>query len=140
MVKIAIEREGSDYHMIAKNDSGNSIHMDSSPDSGGKNEGMRPMQLVLAALGGCSTIDVISILRKQREDLKDIKVEVEGDRDQNVVPALYKAIHVHFKLYGSLDPEKAARAVQLSFEKYCSVAKTLEPTATLTHTFEIVPA
>lgn len=78
------------------------------------------------------------ILRKQREPLNDLKFTVTGEREQGVVPALYTEVHAHFKLFGDINPDKAERAVQLSVEKYCSVAKTLEKTAVVTHSFEII--
>jgi putative redox protein len=96
------------------------------------------MQVLLAALGGCSVIDIISILKKQRQDLQDVKVTVTGEREKDVVPSLYTEVHVHFKLYGNVDKDKAEKAVNLSVDKYCSVAKTLEKTATVTHSFEII--
>lgn len=124
--------------MEATNEQGNTIHMDASPDIGGTNQGMRPMQLLLAAMGGCSTIDIINILKKQRQDLKDIKITVTGEREKDVVPSLYTEVHAHFKLYGNLDPDKVEKAVMLGVEKYCSVAKTLEKSAKVTYSFEII--
>jgi putative redox protein len=78
------------------------------------------------------------ILRKQREPLNDLKITVTGEREQGMVPALYTEVHAHFKLFGDINPDKAERAVQLSVEKYCSVAKTLEKTAVVTHSYEII--
>jgi putative redox protein len=138
MVKIEITRIDQDYRMEAFNEKGKSIIMDAGEADGGHDSGLRPMQLLLAAMGGCSAIDLISILRKQREPLRDLKITVTGERQQGVVPALYTQVHAHFKLYGDINQEKAERAVQLSVEKYCSVAKTLEKTATVTHSFEII--
>jgi putative redox protein len=138
MVKIEINRLNDGFHMEAVNEQGNLVHMDASPDIGGTGLGMRPMQMLLAAMGGCSSIDVISILRKQRQDLKDIKVTVTGEREKDAVPSLYTDVHAHFKLYGELDPDKVEKAVALSMEKYCSVAKTLERTAKITYSFEII--
>jgi putative redox protein len=112
--------------------------MDASPNVGGSDSAMRPMQVLLAAMGGCSSIDVISILKKQRQDLKDIKITMTGEREPNVEPSLYTEVHAHFKLYGNLDPDKVEKAISLSVEKYCSVAKTLEKTARITHSFEII--
>ncbi|HNH61954.1 MAG TPA: OsmC family protein, partial [Cyclobacteriaceae bacterium] len=80
MVKIELKRLNDAFHMEATNEQGSTLHMDASPDIGGSNKGMRPMQIVLAALGGCSVIDVISILKKQKQDLRDIQVTVTGDR------------------------------------------------------------
>jgi len=138
MVKIEIHRIDQDFRMEAVNDKGNSIIMDAGATDGGHDSGMRPMQLLLAAFGGCSAIDLISILRKQREPLEDLKITVTGEREQGVVPALYSEVHAHFKLYGTINYEKAERAVQLSVDKYCSVAKTLEKSAKVSYSFEIV--
>jgi len=138
MVKIEIHRIDQDFRMEAVNDKGNSIVMDAGAADGGHDSGMRPMQLLLAAFGGCSAIDLISILRKQREPLEDLKITVTGEREQGVVPALYSEVHAHFKLYGAINNEKAERAVQLSVDKYCSVAKTLEKSAKVSYSFEIV--
>jgi putative redox protein len=138
MIKIELKRLDQDLNFEAENDSGNKISLDGSPADGGHNLGMRPMQTLLAAMGGCSAIDVVTILRKQRVELKDIKITVTGEREKDAVPALYTEIHAHFKLYGNIDKDKAERAVNLSMEKYCSVAKTLEKTAKITHSFEII--
>lgn len=138
MVKIEINRVDEDFRMEAVNEKGNSIYMDAGASDGGHDSAMRPMQLLLAAMGGCSAIDLIGILRKQREPLTDLKITVTGEREQGVVPALYTAVHAHFKLFGNINEEKADRAVQLSVDKYCSVAKTLEKSAVVTHSFEIV--
>jgi putative redox protein len=138
MIKIEINRLNDGFHMEALNEQGNSVHIDASPDIGGENNGMRPMQLLLAAMGGCSSIDIINILKKQRQDLKDIKITVTGEREKDAVPSLYTEVHAHFKLFGNLDRDKAEKAVALSVEKYCSVAKTLEKTAKVTYSFEII--
>lgn len=124
--------------MEAVNDKGNSVIMDAGPQDGGHDSGFRPMQMLLAAMGGCSAIDLISILRKQREPLEDVTITVTGERQSGVVPALYTEVHAHFKLYGNVNPEKAQRAVDLAVDKYCSVAKTLEKSARITHSFEII--
>jgi putative redox protein len=138
-MKIDITRKNGSYHMQAVNDTGNTVDMDGSPAIGGENKGFRPMQLLLAAVGGCSTIDVVSILRKQREPLEDISLTVNGEREPNVEPSLFKDIHVHFTLKGNLSEEKVRKAVDLSMQKYCSVAKTLEKTAKITYDFSIIP-
>jgi putative redox protein len=138
MVKIEINKVDADFRMEAINEKGNSLYMDAGEADGGHDSAMRPMQLLLAAMGGCSAIDLIGILRKQREPLNDLKITVTGEREQGVVPALYTAVHAHFKLFGDINKEKAERAVMLSVEKYCSVAKTLEKSAVVTHSFEIV--
>jgi putative redox protein len=138
MIKIELSRLNNAFHLEAKNDKGNFVHIDASPDIGGLNLGMRPMQLLLAAMGSCSAIDLINILKKQKQDLKDIKITVTGEREKDAIPSLYTDVHAHFKLYGKIDEEKAGKAVALAVDKYCSVAKTLEKTAKVTHSFEII--
>ncbi len=138
MIKIEIGRVNDAFHMEARNEQGNTVEMDASPDVGGGNNGMRPMQLLLAAMGGCSTIDIISILKKQRQDLRDIKITVTGEREKDAVPSLFTEVHAHFTLYGDLDKDKVEKAVSLSVDKYCSVAKTLEAKAKITYSFEII--
>ena len=99
------------------------------------------MQLLLAAMGGCSSIDVINILKKQRQDLKDLKITVTGEREPNATPSLYQSVHAHFRFFGDLDPDKVEKAINLSIEKYCSVSHTLARAgAKITHSYEIIPA
>jgi len=138
MTKIELSRLDGDFNMEAVNESGNKILLDGAVSIGGHDRGMRPMQTLLAAMGACSAIDLISILRKQREELRDIKITVTGEREKDAVPSLYTEVHAHFRLFGQLDKDKAQKAVSLSMEKYCSVAKTLEKTAKITYSFEIV--
>lgn len=138
MIKVELSRIDQDFHMEAVNEAGNKIQMDAGPADGGHELGFRPMQLLLAAFGGCSSIDLINILRKQREPLNDLKITVTGEREKGAIPSLYTEVHAHFRLFGNINPEKAERAVQLSVDKYCSVAKTLEKTARVTYSFEII--
>jgi putative redox protein len=138
-MKIELNRLNDGFHLEAVNEQGKTVHIDASPDIGGTNQGMRPMQLLLAAMGGCSTIDVINILKKQKQPVRDIKITVDGEREKDAVPSLFVEVHVHFKLYGDLDQEKVSRAVSLSVDKYCSVAKTLSHKAKITYSFEILP-
>jgi putative redox protein len=138
MIKIELERLNDGFHMEARNEQGNTVQMDASPDIGGGNHGMRPMQVLLAAMAGCSAIDVINILKKQRQDLKDIKVTITGEREKDVTPSLYTEVHAHFRLFGNLDSDKAQKAVSLSIDKYCSVSKTIEKTAKITYSVEVI--
>jgi putative redox protein len=138
MIKIELNRLNDSFHMEAVNEQGNSLQMDASPEIGGTNQGMRPMQLLLSAMGGCSSIDLINILKKQKQPLEDLKVTITGEREKDKVPALFTDVHAHFRLFGDLDPDKVQKAVSLSVDKYCSVAKTLEKTAKVTYSFEII--
>lgn len=137
-MKIELARQNDAYHMQATNEDNCTVDIDGSPEIGGQNKGMRPMQLLLAGIGSCSSIDIISILKKMKQPLEDIKVTVEAEREKDKAPALFTDIHVHYKLFGSLEEEKAKRAVELSMEKYCSVTRILEKTAHITWSFEVI--
>ncbi|NJN27439.1 MAG: OsmC family protein [Cyclobacteriaceae bacterium] len=137
-MKIKLKRLDDAYHLEASNEEGCTIETDGSPAIGGGNKGMRPMQLLLAAAGSCSSIDIISILKKQKQELKDLQVEVNGEREANVVPSLFTDVHLHYILSGALDDTKVKRAIELSVDKYCSVVKILEKTAKVTYSYEII--
>jgi putative redox protein len=130
MIRIEMERKNGDFGFEAKDANGNEIETDSSPETGGLGAGFRPMQLLLAALGSCSAIDIVSILKKQRQTISGFKIAVEGEREKDVIPSLWKNIHVSFHLEGDLEQEKAKKAATLSIEKYCSVAETLRRSGT----------
>jgi len=128
-MKITLKRLNNAYHMEATNETGNSIQMDGSPSIGGQNLGARPMEIVLMSLAGCSSIDVISILKKMKQEVTEYDVEVTAER-RDEVPSIFTKIHMKFLVKGNnLEEDKVKRAVQLSAEKYCSVSKILEPTA-----------
>lgn len=125
MVQIQIDRVSGDFGFEAKDAFGHTVRMDSSTESGGEDFGIRPMQMLLMGLGGCSGIDVISILKKQRQPIEGYKMAIEGHRENGKEPALWTNVHVIFELTGQIDPEKAKKACELSMDKYCSVAATL---------------
>ncbi len=137
-MKITINRLDDAYHLRAVNEDGNIVETDGAVQIGGSNKGMRPMQLMLVSAGSCSSIDIITILKKQRQPLADIGVEVTAEREQGKVPALFTKIHLHFRLKGNLEEDKVKRAVELSMEKYCSAVKILEKTAEVTSSYEII--
>ncbi|WDF53977.1 OsmC family protein [Mucilaginibacter sp. KACC 22063] len=126
MQTIELSRVKGDFGFEAKDANGHVVRMDSSPESGGWDYGVRPMQMLLMGLGGCAGIDVISILKKQRQDVKDYKMTISGDREAGVEPSLWKNVTIEFHIYGNVDEDKARRAVDLSLNKYCSVAATLK--------------
>ncbi len=126
MPKIELSRVSGDFGFEATDQYGHTIKMDSSPESGGLNYGVRPMQMLLMGLGGCSAIDVLMILKKQRQEVRDYKMIINGDREPNKEPSLWKEISIEFHLYGNVDLDKAQKAADISVGKYCSVAKTLE--------------
>ena len=137
-MKISIQRLNDAVHMEAKNEDGVTLQMDGTGEIGGINGGFRPMQMLLAAAGGCSAIDVVGILKKQRQNPDDLKIEVTGERVNVKEYSEFKSINIHFILKGDLDEKKVSRAIDLSLNKYCSVSKTLEKTAKITSSFEII--
>ncbi len=136
-MKITIQRLNDAVHMEAKNEDNVTLQMDGTGEIGGINGGFRPMQMLLAAAGGCSAIDVVGILKKQRQNPEDLQIEVTGERVSVGDYSEFRSIHIHFILTGNLDENKVARAIDLSLTKYCSVSKTLEKTAKITSSFEI---
>jgi putative redox protein len=123
-MKITLNRINDDFLFECTNAHGNSILLDNTSQPGAK--GVSPMESVLMAVAGCSGIDVVSILKKQRQEITGFKAEVEGERIPVDDAKPFKSIKVKFFLKGNMDPKKALKAAQLSFEKYCSVSKTLE--------------
>jgi len=130
-MKITLKRIDDGFNMEAADETGHKVLMDSSEENGGKNKGVRPMQMLIMGLGGCSAIDVVMILKKQRQEITDFRIEIEADREKDKEPKLWEKAHVIFHLTGNIDPDKAARAVELSMNKYCSVAETLRKSGTL---------
>lgn len=138
-MRVELRRRNDAVHFVATTESGQTVAIDGAPAIGGAGLGARPMELVLAALGGCSGIDVVTILNKQRQPIADLAVTVDAERETGVEPALFRTIHVHFAVTanGDCDEAKVARAVALSMDKYCSVARLLERTATITHSHAV---
>jgi len=123
---------------VGESGSGHSVVMDASPDAGGRDLGIRPMEMLLLGLGGCTAFDVILILKKSRQQVLDCEVEIDSDRAETI-PKVFTRIHVHFVISGkNLDPVKVKKAVDLSADKYCSASEMLGKVAEMTHDFEIV--
>ncbi|MGA1741391.1 MAG: OsmC family protein [Pseudohongiellaceae bacterium] len=125
--------------MDGESGSGHHINIDGPESIGGRNQGMRPMEMMLMSVGACSTVDVISILKKARQDVTYCVVELEGER-ADAIPAVFEKIHLHFKVSGNnLDESKVKRAVELSAEKYCSASIMLKNAGViLSHSFELL--
>lgn len=126
-----------DATFIGESGSGHAVVMDGPPDHGGRNLGVRPMEMLLLGMGGCTAFDVVHILKKSRQPVTDCVAELEAQRSDED-PKVFTAIHVHFTVTGeSLDHKRVERAVELSAEKYCSASIMLGKTATITHDYEI---
>lgn len=123
--------------MLGESGSGHGLVMDGPPEFGGRNLGVRPMEMLLIGMGGCTQFDVLLILRKARQAVTDCVVELEAERAETD-PKVFTRIHAHFIVTGQgLDPQRVAQAIKLSAEKYCSASIMLGATATVTHDFEV---
>lgn len=138
-MRVELKRE-TGFYMETAGDSGITVPIDAAPAIGGTGRGARPMEMLLMGLAGCSSIDVVSILKKQKIDPGPFRVIIDAEREPDAVPSLFQNIHVRFVFKGQgqeLDRDKLKRAIDLSLEKYCSVAKTLEKTAKITYDYTI---
>ncbi len=125
---------------VGESPSGHAVVMDGSVEVGGRDMGIRPMEMLLLGMGGCSSIDVIGILKKGRAEVVDCLVEIEAKRADEI-PKVFTGIHAHYIVSGrNLKPAAVQRAIELSVEKYCSASVMLAKTADITHDFEIIEA
>ena len=124
--------------MVGKSDSGHTITMDGPPESGGENLGVRPMEMLLLGVAGCTMIDVVTTLKKMRQDLSHCETKINAERATDH-PKVFTDIHIQFIVKGKdLDSKKVDKAITLSAEKYCSASIMLGEMATITHDFEVV--
>ena len=124
--------------MVGKSESGHTMTMDGPPESGGENLGVRPMEMLLLGVAGCTMIDVVTTLKKMRQDLSHLETKINAERATDH-PKVFTDIHIQFILKGqNLDEKKVDKAITLSAEKYCSASIMLGETATITHDFEVV--
>jgi putative redox protein len=127
-----------DVMFLGESGSGHAVVMDGAPDAGGRNMGFRPMEMLLLGLGGCSAFDVLTILKRGREQVTDCVVEIDAER-ATTDPKVFTRIELKYRIVGRrLDRHKVERAVKLSAEKYCSASAILSRTAELAHTIELV--
>ncbi len=125
---------------VGESGSGHSVVMDGPPEAGGRDLGIRPMEMLLLGVGGCSSFDVVSILKKSRQAISDCEVAITAERADSE-PKVFTKIHLHFLISGTdLNEKRVAKAVSLSADKYCSASIMLAKTADVTHSFEIASA
>lgn len=136
-MQIELVRVDDAFHFEALGASGVTQHMDAATDIGGHNAGARPMEMLLMGLAGCSAIDVVLILQKQKQVIDDFRMKVDGLREKDATPAPFKKIHITYLLKGQLDEVKVKRAIDLSMDKYCSATAQFRPSADITYSFEI---
>ena len=138
-MQVELNRIDNDFHFLATGSTDVPVHIDAALKIGGHDAGARPMELILMGLAGCSAIDIILILKKQRQIVKDFKILVDGTRRDGKLPGVFEKINLHFILSGTIKEDRLARAIKLSMDKYCSVTAMLRPTVEITTSFEVLP-
>ena len=137
-MQITLNRKNQAVHFEAVNEAGQTVQIDGSPDVGGEGKGLRPMQLMLMSVAGCSAIDVVNILKKQRQKLDEVKIVVTGEREKGKIPSLFTDINLEFHFNGEVETGKADYAIKLTMEKYCSASRTVQVAgADLTYSIHI---
>lgn len=138
-MEVELIRVDNAFHFEAKGASGNTVNIDAAENIGGSNNGSRPMELLLMGLGGCTAIDVLLILKKQRQQVDNLKINVSGERVkiEGTEMSPFRKINIHFAFEGEILSEKAEKAISLSMEKYCSATAQFSPTAEISHSYSI---
>lgn len=136
-MEVKLKRINKAFHYEAVNENKIKVNIDANPAIGGENKGVRPMELILMGIGGCASIDLGLILKKQKQELLDYQVDITAERNDNTAKN-FKSIHLHFTLYGDLSEQKVAKAINLTLTKYCSVVLSLDALIKITNTFSII--
>jgi len=136
-MNINLIRKSGKFNFEAENDGGFTVELDAKAAIGGEGKGFRPMEMLLVGLGGCSGIDMVNVLTKQKEPLDDIKIAINATRKDEEMPPIFDEIDIHFDLYGDLNTAKVERALSMTFDKYCSVSNILGRSAKINFTYKI---
>ncbi|GAB3888596.1 OsmC family protein [Spirosoma agri] len=136
-MQVELVRVDDAFHFEAVGKSGVTQHIDAATDIGGHNAGARPMEMLLMGLAGCTAIDVILILQKQKQVIDDFRLKIDGMREKDATPAPFKKIHITYLLTGQLNADKVKRAIDLSMDKYCSATAQFSSSAEITYSFEL---
>ena len=139
-MEINLIRKNDKFNFEAENAMGQTVELDAKPEIGGTGKGFRPMEMLLVGLGGCSGIDMVNVLTKQKEPLDDIRISIRARRKDEEMPPIFDVINIHFILTGDLNPQKVERALALTFDKYCSVSNILGRSAEIKFSYEITAA
>ena len=136
-MNINLIRKSGKFNFEAENENGFTVELDAKAAIGGEGKGFRPMEMLLVGLGGCSGIDIVNVLTKQKEPLDDIKIVINATRKEEELPPIFHEIDIHFDLYGNLSQTKVERALAMTFDKYCSVSNILGRSAKINFTYKI---
>lgn len=135
-MEINLIRKSGKFNFEASNEGGFTVELDAKPAIGGEGKGFRPMEMLLIGLGGCSGIDMVNMLTKQKEPLDDVKIRINATRRAEI-PEIFEVIDIHFDLFGELNVQKVERALNMTFEKYCSVSEILGRSAKINFSYTI---
>lgn len=124
-MKIVVQRTPDGGHAIAQDEAGNAVAMYLPDVAGGAGTGIRPMQMLVMGVGGCTAVDVLMILRKQRQEVTDFRIEIDAQREPDKEPSLWQTVHLVYYFKGNVTLEKAQKAIDMSIQKYCSASETL---------------
>ena len=139
-MQVELIRIDDAFHFEAQGMSGVPVQIDAAEDIGGHNAGSRPMELLLMGLGGCTAIDVLLIMKKQRQIVEDLQISVSGEREkvEGTQMTPFRKINIHFKFKGNIQEDKAQKAIEMSMEKYCSATAQFSSSAEITSSFEVL--
>jgi putative redox protein len=137
-MKIYLKRVNDAVLFEAWNERGHTVHIEGSRNIGGEDSAPSPTELLLMSQAGCTAIDIVELLKKMRQPVDHIEIEVNGERAADLIPKIFTSIHLHYTIYGNVKPAKAEKAISMSITKYCTVSKMIDQVAAITHSFEII--
>jgi putative redox protein len=137
-MKITLKSTGQPAQFEAKNERGHTVVVEGRREFGGRDAAPSPTELLLMSQAGCTAIDVVTLLRKMRQSIANLEISSEGFRTPGQIPNVLDRIHLHFRIFGEVDPDKAEKAITMSIEKYCPISKMIDQVTQITHSFEIM--
>ena len=137
-MKIHLKRVNNTVRFEATNTRGHKVLIEGSKNIGGEDIAPSPTEYLVMAHAACTAIDIVELLKKMRQKLQHLEIESTSERAQDMVPKLFTHIHLHYIVYGDVDPSKAEKAISMSIDKYCTVSKMIDSIARITHSFEII--
>jgi len=138
-MKIYLRRVNDAVRFEAQNERGHTVYIEGNRNIGGEDTAPSPTELLLMSHAGCTAIDIVELLKKMRQPVDHLEMEVDGQRAQDQIPAIFTHIHLHYRIYGNVKPQKAEKAISMSVGQYCTVSKMIDTVARITHSFEIFP-
>lgn len=139
-MKITLRRVNEGVRFEASNERGHTVLIEGGPGIGAPGEVPSPTELFIMSQAACTAVDIVELLKKMRQPLVHLEIETTATRALDQIPRIFTNIHLHYKIYGDVKPEKADKVISMSIEKYCTISKMIDKVATITYTFEILPA